>query len=306
VYLLKPAAYTERYATYNKKRIIMKEIIVLIVIIGSIFQFQNTFSQEIEFEPHAIVSGEFAVDGAWSVYAADVDGDGDMDVLSASSWDDKIAWYENDGDENFNAHTITTSAHGSSSVYAADVDGDGDMDVLSASLGDDKIAWYENDGDENFNAHTITTNANSAKSVYAVDVDGDGDMDVLSASALDDKIAWYENLQDTGINQENNLILKFNNLKNFPNPFNPSGAGRSPTTTISFSIPNDCNVELSIYNIKGQKIKTLFNNKLVKGDHSIIWNGDDEFGNSVSSGLYFYKLKVNEKTEAVKKCLLLK
>ena len=82
-----------------------------------------------------------SADGAWSVYTADVDGDGDMDVLSASSGDDKIAWYENDGSESFTEHTVTTSADGAYSVYAADVDGDGDMDVLSASRNDEKIAW---------------------------------------------------------------------------------------------------------------------------------------------------------------------
>ena len=49
-------------------------------------------------------------DGGESVLAADVDGDGDIDVISASSNDDTIAWYENDGDESFTAHTITTSA----------------------------------------------------------------------------------------------------------------------------------------------------------------------------------------------------
>jgi len=63
----------------------------------------------------------------------DVDGDGDMDVLSASFYDDKIAWYENDGSESFTERIISTAADGANSVYAADVDGDGDMDVLSAS-----------------------------------------------------------------------------------------------------------------------------------------------------------------------------
>ncbi|KGE86779.1 hypothetical protein IX84_19245, partial [Phaeodactylibacter xiamenensis] len=76
----------------------------------------------------------------------DLDGDGDADVLSASSNDDKIAWYENDGSGNFGAQqVITTSANGARSVYAMDLDGDGDADVLSASEADDKIAWYEND-----------------------------------------------------------------------------------------------------------------------------------------------------------------
>ena len=107
--------------------------------------------------------------------------------------DDKISWYENDGNQNFIADTITTGAAGASSVYAADVDGDGDMDVLSASLNDNKIAWYENDGFQSFTVHAITLIANWPRSVHAADLDGDGDMDVLSASQHDDRIAWYEN-----------------------------------------------------------------------------------------------------------------
>ena len=133
--------------------------------------------------------------GASSVYALDLDGDGDADVLSASRDDDKVAWYENDGNGNFGAQqVITTLADYVSSVYASDLDGDGDADVLSASRGDDKIAWYENDGSGNFgNQQVITTLADYALSVYAKDLDGDGDMDVLSASTNDNKIAWYEN-----------------------------------------------------------------------------------------------------------------
>ena len=83
------------------------------------------------FTAHAIST---SCDGAYSVYAADVDGDGDMDVLSASAeWNDVIAWYENDGSESFTKHGISTSdPYSAVSVYVADVDGDGDMDVLSA------------------------------------------------------------------------------------------------------------------------------------------------------------------------------
>ena len=134
-------------------------------------------------------------DGAFSVYTADVDGDGDMDVLSASYLDNKIIWYENDGAQVFTVHEITDQADSAFSVYAADVDGDGDMDVLSASCCDNTVGWYENNGasDPTFTAHTITTSADGARSVYAVDVDGDGDMDVLSASSGDNKIAWYKN-----------------------------------------------------------------------------------------------------------------
>ncbi|MCX5868059.1 MAG: VCBS repeat-containing protein, partial [Proteobacteria bacterium] len=143
-------------------------------------------AREVPFGPQSVIST--AADYAYSVYAADVDGDGDFDVLSASSLDDKIAWYENDGASppGWTERVISTAADGAHSVYAADVDGDGDMDVLSASVNDDKIAWYENDGASppGWTTRTISTGANGAQSVYAADVDGDGDMDALSASYL--------------------------------------------------------------------------------------------------------------------------
>ena len=89
------------------------------------------------------------------------------------------------------------------------------------------------------------------------------------------------------------------NLNNYPNPFNP-------TTSISFNIQQDAQVKLQIYNVKGQKVKNLCNEILEKGNHTIIWNGENANGNSASSGVYFYKLKLNGKTETVKKCLLMK
>ena len=120
-------------------------------------------------------------DLANSVFAIDVDSDGDIDILSSSEADDKIAWYENNGSESFTARTIATSADGAHSVFAIDLDSDGDIDVLSASTIDDKIAWYENNGSESFTARNITTSAGYTKDVFAIDVDSDGDIDVLSA-----------------------------------------------------------------------------------------------------------------------------
>ncbi len=93
-------------------------------------------------------------------------------------------------------------------------------------------------------------------------------------------------------------VYKAELKNNYPNPFNP-------TTTISFSIPNDSNVELSIFNIKGQKVKTLVNEMLPAGEHSIIWNGRDSNGNRVSSGMYFYKLKAGD-FQKVRKMILIK
>ena len=134
--------------------------------------------------------------GARSVVVADVDGDGDPDVLSASNNDSSVRWYENDGASPpvWTSHTISTTALAARSVFAADVDGDGDVDALSASLADNKIAWYENDGSSppGWTARTVSTSAAGARSVHAADVDGDGDTDVLSASWFDNTVAWYE------------------------------------------------------------------------------------------------------------------
>ena len=98
-------------------------------------------------------AADIATSADWAdyVYIADMDGDGDMDIVSASYNDDTIAWYENDGAANptFTAVNIATSADGAWSVKAADMDGDGDLDIISASDNDDTIAWYENDGAAN-------------------------------------------------------------------------------------------------------------------------------------------------------------
>ncbi|CAM9978200.1 unnamed protein product, partial [Discosporangium mesarthrocarpum] len=142
--------------------------------------------------------------GAYSVFAADIDGDTDLDVLSASADDNCVTWYENtDGLGSFSggAH-ISKSSIGASSAFAADIDGDndGDLDVLSASYWDDRVVWYENtDGLGSFSMGTdISTTADGSHSVFAADIDGDGDLDVLSASAKNDRVVWYENTDGLG------------------------------------------------------------------------------------------------------------
>jgi hypothetical protein len=139
-------------------------------------------------------------DGPSSLFSADLDNDGDIDVMSASFLDKKIAWYENDGLGNFGVQQIISSSVNSANfVYASDLDSDGYLDVLSISLINDEIAWYKNDGSANFGTQRIiSSTANGANCVYASDLDDDGDFDILSSSFNDDKIAWYENTDGMG------------------------------------------------------------------------------------------------------------
>jgi len=86
--------------------------------------------------------------------------------------------------------------------------------------------------------------------------------------------------------------------QNYPNPFNP-------TTSIAFEIPKEGEVSLEIYNIKGQKVKTLVAHNLAPGNHKVTWNGTDEQNKQVSSGIYFYKLNF-EQQQMMKKMILIK
>jgi len=74
---------------------------------------------------------------------------------------------------------------------------------------------------------------------------------------------------------------------NYPNPFNPS-------TTISFDVRKSADVRIDIYNIKGQKVRDLVNGFYNAGKHSVVWNGLDDTGIDVSSGVYFYRIRVEE------------
>jgi hypothetical protein len=85
---------------------------------------------------------------------------------------------------------------------------------------------------------------------------------------------------------------------NYPNPFNPE-------TKISFSLPTEQKIELTVYNLKGQKVRQLIKGDFIPGQHSVVWNGKNENGCNVASGVYFYQLKTKEK-ELTKKMLLLK
>ena len=142
------------------------------------------------------------VNSADSVVAADINGDGYVDLVSASETDNKIAWYQNlDGKGNFGKQlVVTTNAKYAHSVVAADINGDGYVDLVSASYGDNKIAWYQNlDGKGTFGKQlVVTTDVKGAEGVVAADINGDGYVDLVSASYIDNKIAWYQNLDGKG------------------------------------------------------------------------------------------------------------
>ena len=146
------------------------------------------------FGPRRTVSTAFVA--LEDVAAADVDGDGDLDLVAASSGDATVSWFENlDGLGSFGSrHLVGASVTRPLSLAAGDLDDDGDQDLVVGSGA--TVSWYVNDdGAGGFGGpYLISSAVTDAHGVAAADVDRDGKLDVVAASTVDNKVAWYRNL----------------------------------------------------------------------------------------------------------------
>jgi len=95
----------------------------------------------------------------------------------------------------------------------------------------------------------------------------------------------------SGAGSESTLPNEFLLQQNYPNPFNPA-------TEISFTLPMDAQVRLTIYNVLGKQIKTLVNENRAAGSYSVLWNGKDENGTPMASGVYLYQIDANAGSES--------
>lgn len=260
---------------------------------GPVFFEVYLGGETLDTNPDFITSESYNFPSNWKItdYAkGDVNGDGFNDLLI---YDVGIFLGNQNG-------TINLDYPLSGCLEYSNINNDDYTDVLwlNPSSGILSILY----GSDSFDTNPdITINANTYFCNLG-DFNGDGKDNLLINNgehpAISNSATMYG--LSGGNSIENNEMYVYDlKLDNHPNPFNPS-------TTIEFSIQQDSKVELSIYNIKGQKIKTFAENEFTEGSHTIIWNGDNETSKPVSTGIYLYKLNINGKTEAVRKCMLLK
>jgi hypothetical protein len=280
-----------------------KDVLGAALTSNEIIWWRNDGGEPIEWTEFTI-SDAFA--GAHMVRTADFDGDGNPDVLGTAYMDRDIAWWRNDGGDPlvWTRQTIDGNLPGAVTAFPADIDGDGDPDVLGAGQDSNRLAWYRNDGGNpiEWARDILTASFGGAWPAYAIDLNGDETTDLLCGGNSADEIRWWRNDGPTGIidqaTPETSLPRTYALGQNYPNPFNPS-------TTIQFVLSSPSQVKLKVYDIAGRLVKRLVDGKVGKGTHSIVWDGKNDRGQTVSSGVYLYKLTTEDFVKT-KRMILLK
>ncbi|MEK7257230.1 MAG: VCBS repeat-containing protein, partial [Bacteroidota bacterium] len=167
-----------------------------------------TFPAFSQFSPRIILALDLG--SAYEAKAADLDGDGDQDVVAG--FENALVWYENlDGQGSLSeTKVLNDNPWNYVSIQLVDLDKDGDTDVLTASATNQNFSWYRNEGGGIFSARiNIFTANNAAFTVFAVDLDLDGDMDILTGHAQNSPtlsaVAYLKNNGSMSFNAPVNL-----------------------------------------------------------------------------------------------------
>ncbi len=215
-----------------------------------------------------------------SPVVADIDGDADLEIVMGSK-SGRLCCYDIDGSI-IDGWPIQTGAEINGSPLVMDLDGDGDVEVVVGGM-DTKVYVWDCDGNYD---------------------DGDG---VEWGCFLHDswRTQQYEFSVPTGVDGGDDSWANVSAMKldqNSPNPFNP-------VTTISFTVPAESDgerVTLQVFDVAGRRVCTLVDEEMAGGRYGAVWDGTDEAGQPVSSGVYFYRMDVDGTSSAMRKMVLLK
>jgi FG-GAP-like repeat/Secretion system C-terminal sorting domain len=168
--------------------------------------WENVTGDATSWTKHIVASN---YDHPVDVFAIDVNGDGNLDVIAAGEGNSEISWWDNEAGDGLNwiVHSIDSNYLYTKKIHAADMDGDGDTDVFAAGNSTD-FTWWENTdgGGLTWAEYTIADNLDNPIGVYATDIDGDGDTDVLGVSNQDDDVFWWENVDGSGLSMTHHFI----------------------------------------------------------------------------------------------------
>jgi hypothetical protein len=253
----------------------------------------GTFQNKVDYQ-----TGDFP----FSVYGADLNGDSAVDLATANYYSDNVSVLINNGDGTFQTKVDYPVGSYPFSIFCADLDNDLDVDLIVANSRSDNVSLLLNQGDGTFGSKIDYSAGNFPVSVFCADLDNDSDLDLAVANYYWDSVSVLLNqtivleVKDEKFTELPKDYLLF---QNYPNPFNQS-------TKIEFALSHSGLVSLNIYDILGRKVKTLVSENLSSGYKSVLWDGKDDFGNEVSSGIYFYQLKIGDRFIEMKKMVKVK
>jgi hypothetical protein len=259
------------------------------------------------------------VDGdmAGGAIPVDINRDGELDIVFVTTGGILYACRQDGSD--LNGFPVETGAFFNCPPLAADIDGDFQYEIILQSHLN-CVFIYNNNG-TTVPGFPFTMNFNGSTPATLTDFDGDGNYELVSGysngvlviklrrpvGVLDAWTVYRGSLTRDGSyaatgfvgNEDEVAVTDIILSAAYPNPFNPE-------TTISFTLPERAKqVSLVIYNIRGQKVKTLYSGSADKGRHSLVWNGRDDNNKNAASGVYFYRL-VSGGQQLSRKMLLLK
>lgn len=166
-----------------------------------------------------------------------------------------------------------------------------DASLLSSGINEDDlgVAFFDSVDSRGFIWHNVTVNLDKNNNTISVSTSH------FSIWALVDK----NDALITSVDEEKTTIpTRFELMQNYPNPFNPE-------TNIRFNLVSTQKVSLKIYNIMGNLVKTLISSQFSAGEHMAVWDGRNDSGFYVSTGIYFYMLEAGAFTK-IKKMMLIK
>lgn len=238
-----------------------------------------------------------------SLYCSDINNDDFIDIVTTIQFNNEIVILYNNGDGSFDLDNTYKVGNWPNAVLVDDLDNDCDLDILTKNLASGNVSVLLNDGDGDFKINYHYGTHGNPLAMFYDDFNNDGVIDIITINEFKNSISILAGLDlvpndviDEGpfIGTPRSYLLS----QNYPNPFNL-------TTRIEYDVFCKSHIEISIYNILGEKIRVLVDKELPAGNYSINWDGKNSSGYYVSSGIYLYQLKVNDYSET-KKMILIK
>ncbi len=247
--------------------------------------FQNKKSFNPNSAPFHMATGDFNEDGILDIVVANEDDIG----LSSKV----ITLVLGNGDGTFEKPTKLDVDQEPRAVVVGDFKHDGHQDIAVAGFNKNHVSLLYGDGKGKFKKQVLFNTGDGPNSIVSCDFNKDGNLDLATSNVRSQDITilfdppGFFNVPDI-----------YNLSQNYPNPFNPS-------TTIHYQVPEDGNLEIKIFNLFGQVVKTLVNEDQRGGHYFIQWDGTNDFGMPVASGVYWYIIQAQNFTN-IKKMMFLK